>query len=108
MHKEPDMPHSHLTLDLSAWATRFDLLGHPTRLALLAHMHDAGPAVATVSELADAAGITRNAASQALRVLRDQGWVRAERDPRDGRGQRYSLADDTVHRILHLMGARHD
>lgn len=95
-------------IELDGWATRFDLLGDPTRLALLAHMHDAGPGVATVTELAQAACITRNAASQALRVLREQGWVRAERDPEDGRAQRYSLADDTVHRILHLMGARHD
>ncbi|MFL0579631.1 ArsR/SmtB family transcription factor [Dietzia sp. 179-F 9C3 NHS] len=104
-------PHAHhppATIDLPGWATRFDLLGDPTRLALLAHMHDAGPGVATVSDLATAAGITRNAASQALRVLRDQGWVRADRDPTDGRAQRYTLADDTVHTILHLMGARHD
>lgn len=95
-------------LELDGWATRFDLLGDPTRLALLAHMHHVGPGVATVTELAQAAGITRNAASQALRVLREQGWVRAERDPDDGRSQRYSLTDETVHRILHLMGARHD
>ena len=99
---------THTDLDLDGWASRFDLLGDPTRLALLAHMHDAGPGICTVTDLADAADITRNAASQALRVLRDQGWVRSERDPADGRSQRYSLADDTVHRILHLMGARHD
>lgn len=103
------MTHSHVhDLDLADWASRFDLLGHPTRLALLAHMHAAGPSVATVTELAEAADITRNAASKALRVLREQGWVRADPDPDDGRGQRYSLADETVHRILHLMGARHD
>lgn len=106
------MSHAHspagIGLELDDWATRFDLLGDPTRLALLAHMHDAGPGVATVTQLADAANITRNAASQALRVLREQGWVSSERDSEDGRAQRYSLADDTVHRILHLMGARHD
>ena len=101
------MTHTHHGLDLADWSSRFDLLGHPTRLALLAHMHDVGPGVATVTELAVAAGITRNAASKALRLLRDQGWVRADPDPEDGRGQRYSLADDTVHTILHLMGARH-
>lgn len=97
-----------IDLDVEGWATRFDLLGDPTRLALLAHMHAAGPGVATVTELAAAAGITRNAASQALRVLRDQQWVRSERDPADGRSQRYFLDDDTVHRILHLMGTHHD
>lgn len=101
-------PHTHPHgLDLEDWSTRFALLGDPTRLALLAHMHAVGPGVATVTVLAAASGITRNAASKALRVLRDQGWVRADPDPQDGRGQRYSLADETVHRILHLMGARH-
>ncbi|GAA1052477.1 MULTISPECIES: ArsR/SmtB family transcription factor [Dietzia] len=94
-------------MDLTDWAERFELLGDPTRLGLLAHMHHVGPGVATVSDLAEAAGITRNAASQALRILRDRGWVRAARDADDGRVVRYSLADDTVHRILHLMGARH-
>lgn len=95
-------------MDLADWAARFDLLADPTRLGLLAHMHHAGPGVSTVSALADSVGITRNAASQALRVLREQGWVAATRDPVDGRVVRYSLVDDTVHRILHLMGARHD
>ena len=94
-------------MDLTDWGERFELLGDPTRLGLLAHMHHVGPGVATVSDLAEAAGITRNAASQALRILRDRGWVRAARGADDGRVVRYSLADDTVHRILHLMGARH-
>lgn len=104
------MSHTHtdIGLDLDDWAARFNLLGDPTRLALLAHMHHVGPGAATVSGLADAAGISRNAASQALRVLREQGWVSADQDPTDGRAQRYALTDDTVHRILHLMGARHD
>ena len=71
-------------------------------------MHHAGPGVATVSDVAGAVGITRNAASQALRILREQGWVSATRDETDGRIVRYTLVDETVHRILHLMGARHD
>ncbi|GAA3508830.1 metalloregulator ArsR/SmtB family transcription factor [Dietzia aurantiaca] len=95
-------------MDLHDWALRFDLLADPTRLGLLAHMHERGPGAATVTDLAAAVGITGNAASQALRVLREQGWVTAERDPADGRVVRYSLVDQTVHRILHLMGARHD
>ncbi|MBB1021251.1 winged helix-turn-helix transcriptional regulator [Dietzia sp. E1] len=95
-------------MDVDDWAARFDLLADPTRLGLLAHMHHAGPVVATVSDLAEAVGITRNAASQALRILREQGWVSATRDETDGRIVRYTLVDDTVHRILHLMGARHD
>lgn len=95
-------------MDVDDWAARFDVLADPTRLGLLAYMHHAGPGVATVSDLAGAVGITRNATSQALRVLRDQGWVSATRDQSDGRIVCYSLIDDTVHRILHLMGARHD
>lgn len=95
-------------MNLSDWAQRFELLADPTRLALLAHMHQAGPGVATVSDLAAATGITGNAASQALRILRDRGWVSSRRDPDDGRVVRYSLADATVHDILHFMGARHD
>lgn len=95
-------------MDVDGWAARFDLLADPTRLGLLAQIHHAGPGVATVSDLAESVGITRNAASQALRVLRMQGWVSASRDHADGRVVRYTLEDDTVHRILHLMGARHE
>ena len=57
-----------------------------------------------VNELADAAGITQTAASQALRVLREQNWVRATRD---GRLSRYELIDGGVHHILHFMGHQH-
>lgn len=89
--------------DAAAWARRFDLLGDPTRLRLLFYMHlHPGQGV---SDLAEAAGITPTAASQSLRVLRDQGWVEALRD---GRAMRYCLIDETAHRLLHLMGARHD
>ena len=91
-------------MDVNDWAARFDLLADPTRLGLLAHMHHAGPGFATVSDLADAVGITRNAASQALRILRDQGWVEARRE---GRTVRYRLVDASVHTVLHLMGQQH-
>ncbi len=91
-------------IDIGAWADRFRLLGDPTRLRLLAAMHHAGPAKASVGELAAMAGITDVAASQALRTLRLQGWVQ---DERDGRTVRYTLVDTTVHSLLHLMGAEH-
>lgn len=91
-------------LGIEEWASRFALLGDPTRLRLLAAIHHAGPGAASVGELARAAGITPTAASQALRVLRTQGWVQ---DGKDGRTVRYTLVDDTVHRVLHLMGAEH-
>jgi len=88
--------------DIDAWAARFDLLGDPTRLSLLAYMH-LHPGC-TVGELAAAAGTTPTTTSQALRVLRRQGWVGVERD---GRLMRYTLLDDLAHRVLHLMGHRH-
>lgn len=87
---------------LDEWAHRFELLADPTRLRLLTHMH-LHPGC-PVNELADAAGITQTAASQALRVLREQNWVRATRD---GRLSRYELIDGGVHHILHFMGHHH-
>lgn len=91
-------------IDIASWAARFHLLGDPTRLRLLAAMHHAGPGAATVTDLAAAAGITHTAASQALRVLRQQNWVS---DERDGRAVRYTLTDPAVHELLHQMGATH-
>ncbi|MEU3019798.1 MULTISPECIES: metalloregulator ArsR/SmtB family transcription factor [unclassified Nocardiopsis] len=104
MTSHSDHPSSEPQIDIGAWADRFRLLGDPTRLRLLAAMHHAGPAKASVGELAATAGITDVAASQALRTLRLQGWVQ---DERDGRTVRYTLVDTTVHSLLHLMGAEH-
>lgn len=86
-----------------AWARRFELLSDPSRLRLLNHMH-LYPGSA-VGELAEAAELTPTAASQALRILREQGWASSERD---GRIMRYRLVDDTAHALLHFMGASHD
>lgn len=88
--------------DIQAWAERLGPLGDPTRLALLAHMH-LHPG-ATVSQLADAAGVTADTASQALRGLRQRGMVLARRD---GRQQRYELTDETAHAVLHWLGHTH-
>lgn len=87
-----------------AWAARFALLGDPTRLRLLVAMHER-PGL-SVGELAQHADIGENAASQALRVLREADWVRTTRD---GRTVRYTLRSDViVHRILHdILGATH-
>lgn len=89
--------------DAQQWATRFDLLSDPTRLRLLRHMH-LSPGSA-VNDLATAADITPTAASQALRILRAQGWVEASRD---GRAMRYTLVDETAHRLLHFIGDQHE
>ncbi|WP_420714508.1 hypothetical protein [Rhodococcus sp. RDE2] len=44
------------------------------------------------------------ALSQALRLLREQGWVAATRQ---GRLMRYRSVDVTVHSLLHTVGADH-
>lgn len=88
--------------DPETWAQRFDLLSDPTRLALLTTIHLQPDS--SVGTLAEHCGITRTAASQALRVLRDQGWVEARRE---GRTVRYRLVDASVHTVLHLMGQQH-
>lgn len=89
--------------DIEGWAALFDLLGDPTRLRLMVYMHRRPGA--PVGELAQAAGTSQATASQALKVLRGQGWVRAARD---GRLMRYTLVDDMAHRVLHLMGQHHE
>ena len=90
--------------DPEQWARRFAVLADPTRLRLLMAMHSVPGQ--SVLELAEASGTTQNAASQALRGLRDQGWVQGDRD---GRTVRYHLNSDAiVHRILHdIIGAHH-
>lgn len=94
----------HEHTDIDGWAKRFALLSDPTRMRLITHMHEHPDA--TVSELAAAARITENAASQSLRALRAQGWVTTTKA---GRAVHYRVvADAIVHRILHdVMGAHH-
>ncbi|MBN3507629.1 MULTISPECIES: ArsR/SmtB family transcription factor [Mycolicibacterium] len=89
-------------VDTSGWAQRFDLLSDPHRLEILLGLHRA-PGIC-VSDLATALGRSENAVSQALRVLRDQGWVTSTRI---GRTVSYRLDDETVHDLLHWIGARH-
>lgn len=86
----------------TTWAPRFELLSDLTRLKLLSYMHIYPGSC--VQDLARAAGITQTAASQALRVLRDEGWVSAERD---GRQMRYTLKDTAAHQMLHFIGHTH-
>ncbi|MFW0784205.1 metalloregulator ArsR/SmtB family transcription factor [Gordonia sp. CPCC 206044] len=89
-------------VDVAEWATRFDLLSDPHRLAILLVLHR-HPGI-FVGDLATAVGRTETAVSQALRVLRHQGWVSSTRV---GRSVSYRLDDDTVHDLLHWMGAGH-
>lgn len=89
-------------VDTAGWAQRFDLLSDPHRLEILLSLHRA-PGIC-VSDLAAAVGRSENSVSQALRVLRQQGWVTSTRV---GRAAAYRLEDEIVHDLLHRIGARH-
>jgi DNA-binding transcriptional ArsR family regulator len=89
-------------VDTGGWAQRFDLLSDPHRLEILLSLHRA-PGIC-VSDLAAALGRSENSVSQALRVLRHQGWVTSTRV---GRSVAYRLDDEIVHDVLHWIGARH-
>ena len=89
-------------VDISGWTQRFDLLSDPNRLEILLSLHRV-PGIC-VGELAQAVGRSENSVSQALRVLRQQGWVSSRRI---GRQVQYQLDDQTVHHLLHWIGAAH-
>jgi len=89
-------------VDIAGWTLRFDLLSDPNRLEILLGLHRA-PGIC-VGDLASALGRSENAVSQALRVLRQQGWVSSTRV---GRQVSYRLEDHTVHDLLHWIGAAH-
>ena len=89
-------------VDTAGWTQRFDLLSDPNRLEILLVLHRA-PGIC-VGDLAAALGRSENAVSQALRVLRQLGWVSSTRV---GRAVSYQLEDDVVHDLLHWIGARH-
>jgi DNA-binding transcriptional ArsR family regulator len=84
--------------EATAWARRFALLADPTRLRLLLAIRAAGPV--SVSDLAAAAGISDVTVSQALRHLRANGTVTAERD---GRIIRYHLHDRVICDLLNQV-----
>ena len=89
-------------VDTACCAQLFDLLSDPNRLEILLVLHRA-PGIC-VGDLATALGRSENAVSQALRVLRQQGWVSSTRV---GRAVSYRLEDEIVHDLLHWIGARH-
>jgi DNA-binding transcriptional ArsR family regulator len=82
------------------WAERFALLADPGRLSLLLALYRAGPVA--VSDLALATGMRDTAVSQALRLLRTSGAVRADRD---GRVVRYRLRDPEIVELLKALSA---
>jgi len=75
--------------ELAASADLFALLADPNRLMLLVCIQRAGPI--SVSDLAVAVDMNDTTVSQALRLLRANGLVSAQRD---GRVIRYQLGDD--------------
>lgn len=87
---------------LPAATRRMKSLADPTRLRLLVAIH-AAPG-STVTELAEAAEISANTASQALARLSSDGVVSRRRE---GRFIRWSLSDDAAHELLHALGAPH-
>jgi len=91
--------------NLVAWATRFSVVGDPTRLALLVCIASAGPI--SVTDLAVATDLNDTTVSQALRLLRASSIVTTRRE---GRIIRYELADDHIRELLHHVArplARH-
>lgn len=96
--------HEHPVHLADEWAPTFKILGDPTRLRLLLAMHYRGPGVATVSELAEAAGVRVPTASAALIHLTDAGTVTRTKV---GREVRYSLTDPRTHDLLHHLGGTH-
>lgn len=90
------------TVDVQGWAARFDLMSDPTRLKLLLCLHFS-PEI-SVTRLAAASGVSQTVVSQSLRPLRDREWVVMEKV---GREHRYRLVDDSLHLLLHTIGAPH-
>lgn len=81
-------------------ATRFALLGDPTRLRIVRALHEFGER--TVGEIAEAAGTTVPNASAHLARLRGAGIVARTRS---GRNARYRIADPTIDALCRTVCA---
>jgi DNA-binding transcriptional ArsR family regulator len=79
-------------------ARRFSLLGDPTRLRVIAALHEAGSA--SVGDLAVLSGVPLASVSQHLNRLADAGLVGRTR-----RGTRvvYSIADPTIEHLCSIV-----
>lgn len=80
---------------LVSTAELFRLIGDPTRIGLLHALADAGELC--VGDLATLVGVSENAVSQSVRLLRTADVVRARRQ---GRHVYYRLADDHVRLLV--------
>jgi DNA-binding transcriptional ArsR family regulator len=79
-------------------ARRFSLLGDPTRLRLVRHLHDHGES--SVGDLAAAIGASLPNASQQLNRLLIGGILKRRRD---GRAVLYSIADPTIEALCSIV-----
>jgi ArsR family transcriptional regulator, lead/cadmium/zinc/bismuth-responsive transcriptional repressor len=84
--------------ELSAWVSRFALLGDQTRLMVLLAIAEAGPI--SVTDLATATGVHDTTVSQCLRLLRATGVVQGRRD---GRVVLYVLTDSEIGQLLKAL-----
>lgn len=89
--------------EIAATSALFTALGDPTRLRLVAAL---STHALCVCDLAASLGLSQSAVSHQLRVLRQLGLVKPERD---GRRVYYSLDDDHVSTLVGqaLVHARH-
>ena len=89
----------HVSVDLDAEAAKsvaatLQALANPSRLRILATLQ-AGSA--TVGQLTETLAMEQSAVSHQLRLLRDQGFVTAERD---GRHIEYRLYDNHIGELI--------
>lgn len=80
--------------DYSSAAELFHVLSDPTRLRLIAALAKSPMCVGELSQVVD---LGQSATSHALRILRDRGIARAQRE---GQMVRYHLADEQLRPLL--------
>jgi predicted ArsR family transcriptional regulator len=89
-----------------------DAVAHPVRLRMVRHLADSGPA--SLTELADAAGVHENTARNHVLALEEGGLVTSERRPLDRPGRpgiNYRLVDTAAmapSQLAQLLGAALD
>ena len=88
--------------DLPALADDLKVLADPTRLAILDLLMEG---VQCNCVLGDRLGLPMNLVSHHLKVLREAGWVKAERDPLDARWMYYSVNQEKVIELREQVSA---
>lgn len=84
------------------WIDVFSLCADETRMKILVALHAAPNS--SVSQIAQATGLSPNTVSQALATLHKSDVVQVEQD---GRFRRWRLEHPEVHRLLHQVDAPH-